>query len=268
MKLAWLTDIHLNFLHTPERLLFYQKLIDCQSDAILLTGDIAEAPSLSPLLEEMAEAIRAPIYFILGNHDYYHSSIKKVREEMLLLSEKHTYLTWLPQQKFIKLTDDSVLLGHDGWADARYGDFFQSRLRMNDWNLIEELRQVDLLGPNALLQKLQFLADSDANALQQMLENVWQQNFKQVIVLTHVPPFAESCLHNGQPSAPDWLPFFASKATGEVLRSQALQHPDKSIIVLCGHTHCLSQYQAEKNLLVRTGQAKYGAPEIQDIIMI
>ena len=46
MKLAWLTDVHLNFLDADERKKFYQEIINTQCDGVLISGDIAEAPSI------------------------------------------------------------------------------------------------------------------------------------------------------------------------------------------------------------------------------
>jgi len=71
MKLIWLTDIHLNFLWPELRMDFYRKTIDTSGDKTLISGDIAEATSISTILKKMAEAIKKPIYFVLGNHDYY-----------------------------------------------------------------------------------------------------------------------------------------------------------------------------------------------------
>jgi predicted MPP superfamily phosphohydrolase len=69
MKLIWLTDIHLNFLTLENRMEFYQKVIAASGDKILISGDIAEAPSVSEILKEMAKTIQKPIYFVLGNHE-------------------------------------------------------------------------------------------------------------------------------------------------------------------------------------------------------
>jgi predicted phosphodiesterase len=64
MKLVWLTDIHLNFLDEERRQIFYAKIIATGCDAILISGDIAEAPSLCKLLSEMSAQVKQPIYFI------------------------------------------------------------------------------------------------------------------------------------------------------------------------------------------------------------
>lgn len=38
MKLAWLTDIHLNFLDANERKHFYQGIIKTQCDGVVISG--------------------------------------------------------------------------------------------------------------------------------------------------------------------------------------------------------------------------------------
>lgn len=95
MKLAWLTDIHLNFLEAPDRLLFYQSMIDSAADAVLISGDIAEASSIVTLLSEMAEAIKKPIYFVAGNHDYYRGDVTSVHQALDALTKKQVGLCWL-----------------------------------------------------------------------------------------------------------------------------------------------------------------------------
>lgn len=95
MNLAWLTDVHLNFLDANERKKFYQEIINTSSDGVLLSGDIAEAPSIKNILQELSNFIKKPIYFILGNHDYYRGQINEVRCEMTRLTESSEHLFWL-----------------------------------------------------------------------------------------------------------------------------------------------------------------------------
>ena len=67
MKLAWLTDIHLNFIDLTQRKQFYQKIMDSLCEGLLISGDIAEAPCVEELLQELALFLKRPIYFVLGN---------------------------------------------------------------------------------------------------------------------------------------------------------------------------------------------------------
>ena len=72
MRVVWATDIHLNFLRPQERSSFYTSIRAKEPDAVFVTGDIAEAPSLRILLDEMRKAVEVPLYFVLGNHDFFY----------------------------------------------------------------------------------------------------------------------------------------------------------------------------------------------------
>ena len=89
---------------------------------------------------------------------------------------------------------------------------------------------------------------------------------KKIIVVTHIPPFKEACMHKGKESDDHWLPYFSSKATGDVLTKIAQENPDIEFLVLCGHTHSQANYQPFENLIVKAGKAKYYQPTIQEII--
>ena len=268
MNLAWLTDIHLNFLDIEERQQFYNKILNHNPDALLITGDIAEAPSIVDILNEMASVITKPIYFILGNHDYYRGKIKETRDELIALSKTNEHLFWLPASGIQKLDNHTLLLGQDGWADGRLGDYQNSTVELNDSRLIADLFQERILGKFHLLKKMQQLADEDATALQNNLLEAAIQQPKKIIILVHVPPFKEVSLYEGKISDVNWLPYFTSKITGEVLSNFANSHPDIECLVLCGHTHSAANYQPADNLIVKAGEAEYFHPVLQEIVSI
>lgn len=268
MRFAWLTDIHLNFLDENERQIFYREIVDTQSDGVLISGDIAEANSIEEILAEMANHIKKPIYFILGNHDYYRGKITDVRTAMTAFSKANPNLFWIPAAGIQKLNDDVFLVGQDGWADGRYGDFENTRVVLNDSRMIEDLFHEKILGKNHLLEKMRELADADAMTLKNDLLQAIAQNPKKIIVLTHVPPFREVCMHKGERSNDDWLPFFASKVTGDVFMEIAEKYPAIEFLIFCGHTHSEAKHQPINNLIVEAGRAEYYHPEIQKIILI
>ncbi len=269
MKLAWLTDVHLNFLDADERKRFYQEIINTKCEGVLISGDIAEAPSISNILQELALFIKKPIYYILGNHDYYRNQVASVRDEMIALTESNEYLFWLPaSNKPIALDNNTLLVGQDGWADGRYGDYTNSQVTLNDSRMIADLFQAKILGQSQLLAKMQQLADDDASQLQAQLNQAAKQKPQQIIVLTHVPPFTEACLHKGKASDDDWLPYFASKASGDVLMNSCSKYAHIDFLVLCGHTHDKATYRPFPNLTVEAGHAEYFKPEIQKIISL
>ena len=267
MKLAWLTDIHLNFIDENSRQKFYQEVVNTKCEGVLISGDIAEAPCLVDILNEIAEYIDKPIYFVLGNHDYYRGKINEVHDAMTALSKEQKKLFWLPASGINKFENNTFLIGQDGWADGRLGDYQNSRVVLNDSRMIADLFQEKILGKYQLLEKMQKLADSDAMKLQNDLELAINQNPKKIIVLTHVPPFKETCLHQGEISSDDWLPYFSSRVVGDVLTNVSKQNPEIEFLVLCGHTHSAANV-CYGNLAVEVGKADYGRPEIQRIILI
>jgi len=274
MKFAWLTDIHLNFIHKKEdREKFYQKIVNSGCDEVLITGDIAEAPSVCDMLKEMVSYIDKRVFFVLGNHDYYRGSIKRVRESMYdLCRHDCPKLRWLgaPDMPAIsRLPSNVCIIGIDGWYDGRYGNYVESRVQLSDFLHIEELANIAFLGKMKLLSKIQELADNDASVLDiNMNEIIKVLHPKQLIILTHIPPFKEACLYRGEPTDDRFLPFYSCKATGDIIQKYAETHPNIEFLVLCGHTHGKADVNILPNLRVRAGGSEYSNPVIQGIIEI
>jgi len=83
-----------------------------------------------------------------------------------------------------------------------------------------------------------------------------------------VPPLREAAWCHGRPSGDDYLPFFSSKAVGDMLLEVAESHPACQILVLCGHTHGGGEVQVLLNLRVLTGAAEYGHPKIERVFSL
>jgi len=264
MRVVWATDIHLNFLRPHERAEFISSIRDCQSDAVFITGDIAEAPCLRELLHEMQQAIDVPLYFVLGNHDFYHGSIEAVRSWAQEWCVAQPRLHYLSASGLTELTPKTVLIGHDGWGDGRYGNYWASPVRLSDQELIRDFQGLDR---EAVLAKLHVLGDESALHLREVLTKALD-SYEQVMCLIHVPPFKETCWYQGKMGNDDWLPYFACQAVGEVLLEVTQERPDCHVTVLCGHTHHAGTVQMLPNLLVVTGSADYGAPCISDVLEI
>jgi hypothetical protein len=130
---------------------------------------------------------------------------------------------------------------------------------LNDYRMID-----DFVGLNASdrLTLLNQLGDEAAGYFRRELPGALER-WERVIVLTHVPPFAEAAWYQGRRSDDDWLPHFSSQAVGQALTEAAERRPDREIRVLCGHTHSAGEVAVLPNLRVVTGAAQYGAPVIQ-----
>jgi predicted phosphodiesterase len=265
MRLAWATDVHLNFVDEPTLLEFFQGIKGSGVEAVLLGGDIAESSDLVRWLRILEQELARPIYFVLGNHDYYGSDVATVRQSVQELGSE--LLFWLPQVGLVSLTSHTALVGHGGWGDARIGEFSPREVLLNDYLMIGDLldsaggpnRSTFLKEEDGLKRKLQQLGDDAARVLRPALLGAVER-FPEVIVLTHVPPFRESCWYEDTISSAKWLPAFTCKVMGDLLLEAADSHPDCRITVLCGHTHGEGEAHVRPNVFVRTGSARYGRP--------
>ncbi len=263
-RLAWLTDIHLNFLQPAQVTEFLARLRECPADAFLLSGDIAEGHNLLDYLQRLDDELDKPVYFVLGNHDFYRNSIAMVRGLTEEFCKESRLLTYLTRSAVIELTPTTGLVGHDGWADGRLGDFANSDVYLNDYLLIREIvgRDKQLLGP-----RLRQLGDEAAAHFRAVLPAALAK-YQRLLVVTHVPPYREACWHEGRLSNDNWLPHFSCKAVGDVLREFMLANSGRQMTVLCGHTHGQGEAQILDNLKVLTGGAEYGQPAVQRVLEV
>jgi predicted phosphodiesterase len=112
MRIAWGTDVHLNFVSESRVRRFCEQVTRSEAEALLLGGDIAEAPELEEWLRFLERELAVPIYFVLGNHDYYGSHVSDIEARMSRLDSPR--LHFLPHAGVIGLTKTTGLVGHGG----------------------------------------------------------------------------------------------------------------------------------------------------------
>ncbi|MEQ1830296.1 MAG: metallophosphoesterase [Pirellula sp.] len=276
MKIVWLTDIHLVFLRDPKSGVFdaeYFAFIDLVSahapDGVFITGDIGEAPETVGFLEDLAKRWSVPIYFVLGNHDFYRSSIAEMRGIVDSVCGKHPLLKYLTASGPIELTSEVGLVGHDGWTDGRDGDYGCDGKQnfFNDFKYIKELRAN---GPDPDFERwpiLKRLADEAANHIELNMVSA-AERYKRVFVLTHFPPFRQVAFLNGRMVDAQEASRSVSKAVGDAIIRVAERNPSTHFSVLCGHMHCKATYDPRENLRVMAGGATYGSPEVSAVFEI
>jgi predicted phosphohydrolase len=262
-RVVWFSDLHLNFLEFPQMLGVYvrEELPLQDGDVVMITGDISEGPRLANDLRLLQEGFQIPIFFVLGNHDYYEGSFASVEH---ILKTKARYITWLRKES-VWLSKDVVLLGHDGWYDGRVGDIH--RVGMEEWGLIKDIYPFR----NRPVDRLEFLrrtADSWAEEARASLEEVCAKGPRRVLFATHIPPFPEAAWYEGRRSSPDWLPWMTNVALGRVLIDVAEANKAIRFEVFCGHTHHPGHYCPRSNLQVFTGKGSYDDPQVSGVIEI
>lgn len=262
MRAVWCNDIHLDFLERDSVDRFLRSVADESPDVVLVGGDISTARQITDHLRRMEELIDAPILFVLGNHDFYHGSIHEVRRQVGQLCAQSQRLHWLNEAGVYPLSRRTALVGHDGWGDAREGNYQNSPVELSDFFLIDELTG---LTREDLVRVLRELGDESAAHFRTVLPQALASHRK-VVVLTHVPPFREATWYEGEISNDNWLPFFCGTAAGDVLKDIMSAHPGGELTVLCGHTHGEGEAEILPNLRVVTGGARYGDPHIHSIL--
>jgi Icc protein len=267
-KCGWATDVHLDFLRNDEKRLvaFAESLVKDNPTGILLTGDISIAKELVYHLSVIERVVQRPVYFVLGNHDYFGGSIEQVRASMRELSNASQFLRYMPVMPYLALTPSTAVVGADGWYDGLYADPIASRFVMTDWNAIHEFREVN--GNRAtIVEKSRKLAHESVQHVHDGIKKATRYH-KNIVVLTHFPPFAEAHIYEGRRGDADAMPWFTSKIMGDMLLDASKSFPQHTFTVLCGHTHGKIDLQVTNNLRVFVGGADYNQPVLQGLIEV
>jgi predicted phosphohydrolase len=270
LQCCWLTDLHLDLAPTEAAVRLGAWIHQRKPKFIALTGDIAEAPSLLDALRtlELRTSVEGctddpPIFFVLGNHDYYKGSIAAVRGAVSELCKESRRLFWMNESGIQQISARTCVVGHDGWYDARSGLGEAAHFVISDFQEIEDLRVQPT--PEARIARMRELADEGTAYLERRLFKA-ARRFDEVIILTHVPPGEDLSYYKGQPGSMHSLPFFSCRSSGEMFKRVALQHQTTRFTVLCGHTHAERRQEpvpGHPNLRILVGGADYGFPAPQ-----
>ena len=202
-SLTWLSDIHLEFLRQRKIDDFAQQVQAHPGKAVLITGDIATGDLLQSVLGTLARNIDRPIVYCLGNHDFYNSSFEKVEQAIAGAGQLFNNLIYLDGKSIIPLTEQTALIGINGWACGTGGIGRGTGIRLTDDT---EILDFECLPTDDDRFNLMFqLAKGYAETLRPTLRDALAR-FQNVIIGIHVPPFLEAAWHMGQISGPQFLP--------------------------------------------------------------
>lgn len=257
-----LTDLHLDAAENEVRAHFFETVSEYPADVILIGGDIADGATSLLYLQHFAE-LGKKVYFILGNHDFYGASIDVQKQKAKALAAQEKNLTYLTYSEPVAISKQTCLMGHDGWADAREGDFLLSRVCIRDYVEIDELKS---RSPVELKEYLHELADEATAVCEKKLLQALDEYHK-VIFLTHAPPFREACLFQGKVTDDVWAPHFVSSVMGKMLRRVMSQFPQNECSVLAGHSHHEAKVQILENLSIEVQESTLGVPEFHALLV-
>lgn len=262
--MLWLTDLHLDAADSDLREQFFYELQEMPADFLLVGGDIGDGPLALQFLTELQKKSQKPVYFILGNHDYYGLSIDVQRLRAQKVADANPELCYLTKHGVVSLSSRTALIGHDGWADAREGKFLLSSVCLRDYFEIEDLKGRSSI---ELQEKLQELGQESAFEAEAKLRAALLTH-QRVIFITHAPPFRSVCLYEGRMTDDLWAPHFVNKAMGDMLNRVMQEHPEKECLVLAGHSHHEAEAEILPNLTVKVAHSTYGKPTYELLTVV
>lgn len=248
-KYLWFTDLHLNRVSPIKKILFINHIIKENPKAIFLTGDISNGMILYYDLYLLARFIKCPIYFILGNHDYWNSSIEKTHNKVKSLCDKFPHLIWMSQTDFIELNDDVAIIGDEGWFDGRNGNTDYLKFTIDQY-LIQDFKKHKSMDEK--LEHWRKMSLESSLKIESKLQKALNKGYKTVYILTHFPAFIEATRHAGSIFEKFWLPYNINMFLGKVLTDLILDHNHK-IVLLTGHTHEPKTIKINKNIICYVG---------------
>jgi predicted MPP superfamily phosphohydrolase len=264
-NLLWMSDLHLDqtTVENCRKLLRELKITDF--DAAIITGDTAASATLVNHLESLAVASAPrPVFIVLGNHDFYGSSLEKTHTAVRTLCHRISNLHHLQDHGSVLLNNHTVLIGHSGWADARTGWGHNTCIKSPDHWCIDEFRKLDQAKRFELMAEL---GNKSTRCIRQNL-NTALRKAETLIVATHVPAFQTSALYNGTPCGPCHTPHYVHSSLGGLLIGAARNNREKHFLALSGHTHSAMSEHVLDNLESWVAGTTKGRPQIQSIITL
>lgn len=101
-RLAWCSDLHLDFIGPDRRKIFLDSIIASGADGVLITGDISISRRVVGSLGAIA-GMELPTYLVTGNHDYYAGDFVGTDEAIALVCRQYPHLTRLGEGEVVPL---------------------------------------------------------------------------------------------------------------------------------------------------------------------
>lgn len=276
MKISYLSDIHLEFLHWPD----FSK--ESGGDVLLLAGDITTAAMLRPHRTD-AEARKHSkylkkfktdlidkydaVYMVMGNHEHYNSIFKNTKQELIDGFARHdlTKIRILDNNS-VKI-GDWTLFGATLWTDFNRADPFTMYVvekGMNDFRLIGKEDVSDMNYFNKTSNRkidAQFILNEHQVSLVNLYE-VAKENDK-VIVMTHHAPTCRSVNHDHAGNSLDHAYF--SELSDLILDRESIKywihgHTHQNVDYMVGQCRVISNqrgYYMEKSAKTFTGTQSF-----------
>jgi predicted phosphohydrolase len=242
MRVGWWTDLHLNRMDPPSRKSFIEKAKGL--DHLLISGDISNGKHI---FRDMSQLSRLGVktHYVLGNHDYYWGALAPIRHSLAYLPSNMNYLT---ESEPVELSASTILIGDDGWYDARATLPLTNLVFSIDWLMIG-----DFWGEGSYKEKLALSRELAWASRQRIITKLRQciDNYERVIIVTHIPPWRQR--HRTFIQDRFWTPYNTNHYLGESIEIVSKTSPLTKIMVLSGHTHIENSMKITERITCRIG---------------
>lgn len=225
MKIGWATDLHFNRMKEEDRDAWL-KNNSRGVDKWLLTGDISGGEGIRNDFSAIERAKET--FYVLGNHDYYYSNFASVKRRLQSVGPNLVYLT---ESEPIELSRRTVLIGDDGWYDARIHVPLTNWVFSIDWLMIKNFWLED-----SVEERLALIRQLSWESTERLVRKVRQvkDHYKRIILATHFPPWRQH--HRYKLFDRFWTPYNTNHYLGESLKI-LFEKGSSELLVLSGHTH-------------------------------
>lgn len=248
---VWATDLDLHRAQPEVAARFLDQLRSARAHRVLLGGGVSRAPDLAHWLVAIADAAACPVSFVLAPGDYSGGDLAQVRADLSALVRTDPRLDWLSLGHVVPLDAGRALVGHGGWGDtlalSPEADLPPTAL---DTQILG--RPLHALPPELLRRQLLALGADARDRLHAPLDQA-AARFREVVVLTHVPPVACGL---GPPCA-ESLAHGVCGAVRSLLLDAADRWPDTRFRVLCGSTDVPALLDLRPNLRVEAAGLRH-----------
>ena len=237
-----MTDLHLNRLDVPSRKSILERVKEL--DHLLISGDISSGTHIFSDLSSIS-SLGINVHYVLGNHDYYWRSFASTRRSLAYLP---TWMNYLTNSDPVALTASTVLIGADGWYDARVILPLTNLVFSIDWLMIG-----DFWEEGSYKEKLALSRELAWESRERIIKKLRQcvDNYERVIIVTHFPPWRQK--HRTSIQDRFWTPYNTNHYLGESIQIVSSSSPKTKIMVLAGHTHIERSMKITDSITCRIG---------------
>jgi hypothetical protein len=112
MKIQLISDLHLEGYEQDEVLPFLESIVNLNADTLVIAGDLCEIESLNVgIALAYFSGYFKHVLYVPGNHEYYHSTFKRVKVSLNTFSAKYQNLFCFPNPGMITVDDITFAVG-------------------------------------------------------------------------------------------------------------------------------------------------------------